>query len=144
MRDTPLSRGVDAFKALGHPARLRIVEMLGSGPLSVCQITAVLGGAPSTVSAHLSELSFAGLVEHERSGRFVTYRLAAGEADRVLHEARVLLGADEQVRQDDDHARRLRARGIRAVDWAEPCLEVEVGADVREPVMVPAGEGDGT
>jgi len=99
---------------------------------------------PSTVSAHLSELSFAGLVEHERSGRFVTYRLAAGEADRVLQEARVLLGADQQVRQDDDHARRLRARGIRAVDWADPCLEVEVGADVGEPVMVPAREGDGT
>jgi len=144
MRETPLSRGVDAFKALGHPARLRIVEMLAAGPLSMCQVTAVLGMPPSTVSAHLSELSFAGLVEHERSGRFVTYRLAAGEADRVLQEARVLLGADQQVRQDDDHARRLRARGIRAVDWADPCLEVEVGADVGEPVMVPAREGDGT
>lgn len=142
MRTTPLSRAVEAFRALGHPARLRIVEMLGSGPLSVCQITAVLDGAPSTVSAHLSELSFAGLVEHERSGRFVTYRLAEGETDRVVAEVRALLNADAQVRDDEGHARRLRARGIRAVDWADPCLEAEVEADVREPALVPAGQGD--
>ena len=139
---TSLSRAAGAFKALGHPARLRITEMLGSGPLSVCQITGVLGGAASTVSAHLSELSFAGLVEHERSGRFVSYRLAGGETDRLLTEVRALLDADAQIRDDEDHARRLRARGIRAVDWADPCLEVDAGTDVRDPLQIPAEKGD--
>lgn len=114
--------------------------MLGSGPLSVCQITAVLGGAPSTVSAHLSELTYAGLVEHERSGRFVTYRLAGGEADRVLTEVRALLQADARVREDASHANRLRVRGIQAHDWAEPCVEEELNAEALEP-LASGGKG---
>lgn len=140
MTRTPLAAAVEAFKALGHPTRLRIVEMLGSGPLSVCQITAVLGGAPSTVSAHLSELTYAGLVEHERSGRFVTYRLAGGEADRVLTEVRALLQADARVREDASHANRLRVRGIQAHDWAEPCVEEELNAEALEP-LASGGKG---
>ena len=141
MTRTPLAAAVEAFKALGHPTRLRIVEMLGSGPLSVCQITAVLGGAPSTVSAHLSELSYAGLVEGERSGRFVTYRLAAGEADRVLTEIRAILQADAQIREDATHADRLRVRGIQVTDWAETCVEDEL--DAAAAPLAPVAKGVG-
>ena len=52
---------VRTHKALAHPGRLRILAMLRGGPLCVCQMTAVLKLAPSTVSAHLSELRSAGL-----------------------------------------------------------------------------------
>ena len=141
MTRTPLAVAVEAFKALGHPTRLRIVEMLGSGPLSVCQITAVLGGAPSTVSAHLSELTYAGLVEHERSGRFVTYRLAGGEADGVLTEIRALLQADAQVREDASHVDRLRVRGIQATDGAEQCVEDELDAAAAPLASAAKGVG---
>jgi DNA-binding transcriptional ArsR family regulator len=102
----------------------------------------VLGGAPSTVSAHLSELSYAGLVEGERSGRFVRYRLAGGGADSVLTEIRALVQADAQVREDATHADRLRVRGIQATDWAEPCFEEELDAEAPEP-LASGGKGVG-
>ena len=54
---------VDAVKALAHPGRLRILAMLRGGDLCVCQLTAVLELAASTVSSHLSDLRRAGLVE---------------------------------------------------------------------------------
>ena len=57
MDDTELGRATEVFKAAGHPARLRILAMLRGGGLCVCQVTAVLDLAVSTVSAHLAELN---------------------------------------------------------------------------------------
>lgn len=72
-----LDAAVTAARALAHPARLRILAMLRSGELCVCQLTAVLGLAPSTVSAHLRELKLAGLAAERKDGRYVHVRLAA-------------------------------------------------------------------
>ena len=52
-----LRQASGVLKAAGHPARLRILNMLRPGALCVCQITAVLQLAASTVSAHLAELN---------------------------------------------------------------------------------------
>jgi ArsR family transcriptional regulator len=76
MTKSGLSATTAAAKALAHPARLRILAMLSGGPLCVCQMTAVLGSAPSTVSEHLRELKLAGLLVEEKNGKFVSYRLA--------------------------------------------------------------------
>lgn len=76
MTKSGLSATTAAAKALAHPARLRILSMLSGGPLCVCQITAVLGSAPSTVSEHLRDLKRAGLLVEEKSGKFVSHRLA--------------------------------------------------------------------
>jgi len=92
---TPL---VETYKALGHPARLRILAMLRGGELCVCQITAVLGLAASTVSAHLSELRRAALVEEQKEGRWVRYRLS--EAAAELAALWPKLDADPQARSD--------------------------------------------
>ena len=56
----PLSATVHALKALAHPGRLRILAMLRGGELCVCQMTAVLDLAASSVSAHLADLKRAG------------------------------------------------------------------------------------
>ena len=63
MRDLEL-----VLKAAGDPTRTRILKLLESGGLCVCQVQAVLGLAPSTVSKHLSILKTAGLVEDRRDG----------------------------------------------------------------------------
>lgn len=60
-------------KALADLQRLRIIMMLESGELCVCQIVAVLGLAPSTVSKHLSILADAGLVDCRKDGRWSYY-----------------------------------------------------------------------
>ncbi len=80
MSNESLDHAAAVARALAHPARLRIVAMLRSGELCLCQVTAVLGLAPSTVSAHLRELKKAGLVAERRQGRFVHVRLATDGA----------------------------------------------------------------
>jgi ArsR family transcriptional regulator len=66
-----IESAVTAVRALGHPARLRAVAALRTGELCVCQITEVLGLAPSTVSAHLKELRRAGLTVERKDGKWV-------------------------------------------------------------------------
>ncbi len=89
---------VHTYKALAHPARLRILAMLRGGELCVCQVTAVLGLAASTVSAHLAELRRAGLVEEQKEGRWVRYRLRESASDLAALWPK--LDADPQARAD--------------------------------------------
>jgi ArsR family transcriptional regulator, arsenate/arsenite/antimonite-responsive transcriptional repressor len=109
MSTSPLTALVEVYKALAHPARLRILAMLRGGELCVCQITAVLGLAPSTVSAHLSELRRAGLVAERKDGRWVAYRLAESEAEGLLMEQfGIYLEKDANARADAELLRALR------------------------------------
>ena len=97
---------VDTYKALAHPARLRILAMLRGGELCVCQVTAVLGLAASTVSAHLTELRRAGLVEEQKVGRWVRYRLRESASELVPLWRK--LDTDPQARADAALLARLR------------------------------------
>ena len=63
-------------KAMAHPARLFIVdELLKNGERCVCELTEMVGTDMSTVSRHLAVLREAGLVEDEKRGAMVFYRL---------------------------------------------------------------------
>lgn len=133
MEDARLKRAVDVLKALAHPARLRILGMLASGELCVCQITAVLGLAVSTVSAHLSELRRAGLVSEQKAGRFVGYRLAEGApAAALLDQVWELASRDAQL--DEDAALVHRLRGVALEDLCEAELDLaRLGLGPRRP-----------
>lgn len=64
------------LKALAHPARLRIVDELAEhDEVCVCDLTEVVGSDMSTVSRHLAQLKNAGIVESEKQGQMVFYRL---------------------------------------------------------------------
>jgi DNA-binding transcriptional ArsR family regulator len=109
MTESLLSAATAAAKAMGHPVRLRVLAMLSGGPLCVCQLTAVLGTAASTVSEHLRELKRAGLVVEERNGKFVSYRVAPSrDAARWLQAARANLAGDPVVDADAALVGRLR------------------------------------
>ena len=99
MTFSPLSRQVQIHKAIAHPARLRMLAMLRDGELCVCQITALLQLAASTVSAHLAELRAADLVEERKSGRWVHYRLSEA-GSRTLQVLWPDLLADPQIQED--------------------------------------------
>ena len=105
----PLSSTVDVLKALGHPVRLRLVAMLKGGELCVCQMTAVLGLAASTVSAHLTDLKRAGLVQERKDGRWVLHRLSR-EPIAIAHLEPVWksVGGDPQIEEDARVLRELR------------------------------------
>ena len=64
------------IKALAHPARLLIVDELSAeGERCVCELTELIGTDMSTVSRHLTVLKAAGLVDDEKRGKMVFYRL---------------------------------------------------------------------
>lgn len=65
------------MKALGHPTRLFIVDELGREDRCVCELTEMIGADISTVSKHLSILKEAGVVDFEKRGTQMHYRLAA-------------------------------------------------------------------
>ena len=66
------------FKALGDPARVRIVRMLESadGPVCACEFIPALGLSQATVSHHLKKLTDAGLVEREQRGKWAYFSLS--------------------------------------------------------------------
>lgn len=96
-------------RALADESRLRLLAALEAGELCVCQLTALLGLATSTVSKHLTQLRDAGLVQSRKDGRWVYYRRAGREAtptvERALTMIREALADDPLVRRD---ARRLK------------------------------------
>ena len=63
------------LKALGHPTRLFITEELEKGEMCVCDLTAMIDADVSTVSKHLSVLKQAGIVQDDKRGNQVFYRL---------------------------------------------------------------------
>ena len=69
------------FKALSDPNRLRILKMLQTRPLCVCEITEVLQLATSTVSKHLSILRGSGFIFEEKEGKWVNYAVNSHSAD---------------------------------------------------------------
>jgi ArsR family transcriptional regulator len=78
-----------ALKVLADPARLRLVSLIAAQPsreACVCNLTAPIGLSQPTVSHHLRVLSEAGILERERRGRWVFYRLVDGPL-RVLGDA---------------------------------------------------------
>jgi len=71
------------LKALAHPVRLRIVALLAQGELCVKRVEELVGVSQSSASQHLSRLRFAGLIESERRGQNVCYRLSDERAESV-------------------------------------------------------------
>lgn len=63
------------LKALAHPSRLLIVEELSRGERCVCELAELVGAEMPTVSRHLALLREAGIVEDEKRGVQVFYRL---------------------------------------------------------------------
>jgi len=123
---------VETAKGLAHPARLRILAMLAEGELCVCQMTAVLELAPSTVSQHLSVLSRGGLLADRKEGKLVFYRLRDdAAAAALLPPLLALFAAGDVAAADRAVVVRLRQIPIATICAAELGL---AAIDVRKAV----------
>ncbi|MYW02437.1 metalloregulator ArsR/SmtB family transcription factor [Streptomyces sp. SID3343] len=74
------------FKALGDPVRLRLLSMIASrvgGEICVCDLTPAFELSQPTISHHLKLLKQAGLIDSERRGTWVYYRLLPEMTDRL-------------------------------------------------------------
>jgi arsenate reductase/ArsR family transcriptional regulator len=115
MRDFEL-----AMKAASDPTRTRILKLLEAGGLCVCQVQAVLGLAPSTVSKHLTLLKVAGLVEDERNGKWIEYRRT--RKSHNPHARRILtLLSGELDRDAAVIADRRRLREVKTIPLTALC-----------------------
>jgi ArsR family transcriptional regulator, arsenate/arsenite/antimonite-responsive transcriptional repressor len=77
LSDADARAAARVFKALGDPARVRLLSLIASAPAGeacVCELVDALDLAQPTVSHHLRQLLQAGLVERERRGTWAYYR----------------------------------------------------------------------
>jgi ArsR family transcriptional regulator len=74
----------EVFKALGHPARVRMLRALAEEEKCVCDLVEAAGLGWSTVSRHLSVMKAAGVLSDEKRGKQVIYRLELPCAGRFL------------------------------------------------------------
>lgn len=92
------------LKAIADKNRLRIIKMLQKRSYCVCEITAVLDIATSTVSKHLSILKNAGIIEDMKDGKWVHYFLIESSNNIFLNALLPLLSFwlnnDEQIIAD--------------------------------------------
>ena len=84
------------FRALGDPTRLRILELVAEGEMSVGQIVKQLGLPQPKVSNHLACLRWCGFVASRREHRVIYYRLADERVLRAIDLARALLADNEE------------------------------------------------
>jgi DNA-binding transcriptional ArsR family regulator len=76
------------FKALAHPMRIRIVELLHHGPLSVGQLQEAIGAPTSSISQQLAVLRSRNIVATERRGTTVIYAVRDPELFELLDVSR--------------------------------------------------------
>jgi DNA-binding transcriptional ArsR family regulator len=89
---TPNSQSMaDVFALIGQPARLHLLLAIGNEHACVCQLEAVLGQRQAYISQQLMLLRDAGLVETERSGRYIFYRVSDPRWLDLVKQAAVIM-----------------------------------------------------
>ena len=87
------------FRTLGHPARVRILELLRDGEQSVGALQDALDLDSGGTSQHLGALRRIGLVESRRVGTSVYYRAADPQVFALLEVGRALIARSLQEQQ---------------------------------------------
>jgi ArsR family transcriptional regulator, arsenate/arsenite/antimonite-responsive transcriptional repressor len=79
------------FRTLGHPVRIRVLELLQDGPLPVRDLLARIDIEASNLSQQLAVLRRAGIVTATREGSTVVYALSSEDVVKLLKAARQIL-----------------------------------------------------
>ncbi|MCX4775433.1 ArsR/SmtB family transcription factor [Streptomyces sp. NBC_01264] len=79
------------FRMLGHPVRIRVLELLQNGPVPVRELLNEIEIEPSNLSQQLAVLRRSGIVISIRDGSTVSYALAGGDVAELLRAARRIL-----------------------------------------------------
>jgi ArsR family transcriptional regulator len=79
------------FRMLGHPVRIRVLELLQDGPMPVRELLAEIEVEPASLSQQLAVLRRSGIVSSRREGSTVVYALASGDVADLMGVARRIL-----------------------------------------------------
>jgi DNA-binding transcriptional ArsR family regulator len=101
----------ELFRTLGHPVRIRVLELLQDGPKPVRDLLTAIEVEASNLSQQLAVLRRAGLVESARDGALVMYSLSTPDVGDLLAAGRRILstvltdrgGLLEQLQADGQH-----------------------------------------
>jgi ArsR family transcriptional regulator len=91
------------FRVLGHPARVRILELLRDGERSVGSLQSELGLDSGGTSQHLAALRRIGLVESRRDGTSVLYRVDDPQVFALLEAGRAVIARRLEEQQSILH-----------------------------------------
>jgi ArsR family transcriptional regulator len=92
MAEVPLYQTkAEFFRTLGHPVRIRVLELLGDGPMIVRDLLANIDIEASSLSQQLAVLRRAGIVMSTREGGNVVYALAGPDVADLMRAARRFL-----------------------------------------------------
>ena len=81
----------DFFRMLGHPVRIRVLELLAEGPRPVRDLLAAIEIESSSLSQQLAVLRRSGIVTATRDGNTVVYAMAGGDVAELMRAARRIL-----------------------------------------------------
>jgi ArsR family transcriptional regulator len=91
---TPIHRvKAEFFRTLGHPARVRVLELLKDGEMTVGDLQAELGIDSSGASQHLSAMRRQGILEARKEGTSVFYAVRDPRVFQMLESARQVIGS---------------------------------------------------
>lgn len=97
----------DMLRALAHPTRLRIVQLLAPGEKCVCELLPLLQLEQPNVSQHLTILRQSGIVETEKRGTMIFYRLKNSKFATLLELFdQIIL---EEIEKNQEILRELRS-----------------------------------
>lgn len=81
----------NVFKALAHPTRIQIVQLLKDGEMCVCNILPNLDSEQSNTSQHLTVLKNQGIVESRKDGSKVIYSIKNDEVYKMIDLAEAII-----------------------------------------------------
>src|SRR5690349_24901853 len=99
MNTTSTQRQAELFRALMHPARLAILDLLRDGEACVCHLEAHLGYRQAYLSQQLAILRTAGLIRDRRTGWNIYYEVAQPEVFTLLDLSRTVIGLSMEDQQ---------------------------------------------
>ncbi|WP_327130244.1 metalloregulator ArsR/SmtB family transcription factor [Streptomyces sp. NBC_01343] len=100
------------FRMLGHPVRIRVLELLQVEPMPVRELLAAIEVEPSALSQQLAVLRRSGIVTSTRDGSTVVYALAGGDVAQLMLAARRIL--TEVLTGQSELLEELRESGVPA------------------------------
>ena len=107
-----MNKYLKVFKALGDRTRLRIVLMLQTRPMYVCEIRSIIGTSMSTISNHLKIMLDAGIVISHKEERYVIYEL--NKSDSLIAKILNIINeiSDEEIEKDRKKVLKIDIRKI--------------------------------
>ena len=94
--DLKLALATKFFRALGEPARLKILDSLMEGEKNVSELTGLVGLSQGRVSCHLACLNQCGFVKSRRNGKLVYYSIADETVQQLLDISQAMIAKNAE------------------------------------------------